>query len=78
MALLGGRCLLPRRAASGGRGTLTDDVGAGGTRAGRLGGANNPFPKKKKNFQKPKTEKTILRRFKGVKILWWYSCSFSW
>lgn len=28
--------------------------------------------------EKRKTKKSILRRFKGIKILWWYSCSFSW
>jgi len=27
--------------------------------------------------KKEKTKKSILRRFNGFKILWWYSCSFS-
>lgn len=50
-------------------------TGGGGVGAGALSGANTPFLKKRK---KKKTKKSILRRFKGFKILWWYSCSFSW
>lgn len=39
-------------------------------------GANNPFLKKRKNEKFKKTGKTILRRFKALKIFGWYSWSF--
>lgn len=52
-----------------------------GCGAGGIGWCKHSISKKKKNKKskkkKRKTKKSILRRFKGIKILWWYSCSFS-
>lgn len=39
-------------------------------------GANTLFSEKRKKRKIEKTKKLILRRFKGIKIYGWYSCSF--
>lgn len=39
-------------------------------------GANRLFPKKRKKRKIEKTKKSILRRFKAIKIFRWYSWSF--
>lgn len=66
-------------------GTLPDERRGRGIVPASSCGANTPFSKKRKTKKmlkaekrkKRKTKKSILRRFKGIKILWWYSCSFS-